>query len=184
SVELVRIAYERLAGVVDVLAGRQIHDRVGAPARAPLQLLDLFFNRGRHRRVADIGVDLDQEIPADDHRLELRVLDVGRNDRAPAGDLAPHILGIDVLPDRAKLHLLGDDALPGSVHLRPIARGLGLLAARVDPRLPALGQALARIDALGPGRVVDRNRRVAGLEIDAPHRDLEFADRDFGRARE
>ena len=36
--------------------------------------------RGGDGRVADVGVDLDQEVAADDHRLELRVVDVGRDD--------------------------------------------------------------------------------------------------------
>ena len=45
---------------------------------------------GRDGGVADIGVDLHQEIAADDHRLEFAVIDVARNDRAAARDLVAH----------------------------------------------------------------------------------------------
>ena len=40
------------------------------------------------RRVADVGVDLHEEVAADDHRLELGMVDVGRDDRAAARDFA------------------------------------------------------------------------------------------------
>ena len=82
------IADDPLARLVDVLAGRQIHDRVGAPQRRPAQLVHLLLDRRGHRGVADVGVDLHQEVAADDHRLELEVIDVGRDDRAAARDLA------------------------------------------------------------------------------------------------
>src|SRR5690242_20996595 len=55
---------------------RSVHDRVGAPTGRPGHLLDLLLDGGRHRGVADIGVDLHQEPLADDHRLDLRVVDV------------------------------------------------------------------------------------------------------------
>ena len=85
-----RIADDPFARVVDVAAGGEVHHRVGAPADRPHHLLHLFLDRGGHRRVADIGVDLGEEVPADDHRLELGVVDVGGNDGAPARDLAAH----------------------------------------------------------------------------------------------
>src|SRR5918912_3157195 len=56
--------------------------------------------RGGDRRVADVGVDLHHEIAADDHRLALRMVDVGGDDRTPAGDLGADELGGDVLPER------------------------------------------------------------------------------------
>ena len=67
---------------VDVRPGRQVHHRVGPPERGPSQLLDLFLDRRRHRRVPDVGVDLDEKVPADRHRLELWMVDVGRDDGA------------------------------------------------------------------------------------------------------
>ena len=42
--------------------------------------------------VADVRVDLDEELPADRHRLGLGVVDVGRDDRAAARDLVAHEL--------------------------------------------------------------------------------------------
>ena len=40
--------------------------------------------------VADIGVDLHEEIAADDHRLAFRVIDVGGDDGAPARHFVAH----------------------------------------------------------------------------------------------
>ena len=45
-----RVANDPLASLVDVLAGREIHHRVGAPQRRPLQLLDLVLDRTTARR--------------------------------------------------------------------------------------------------------------------------------------
>ena len=88
-----RVADDPLARLVDVLAGGQIHHRVGAPERRPLQLLHFLLDRRGHRRVADVRVDLHQEVAADDHRLELEVIDVGGNDRAAAGHFVADEVG-------------------------------------------------------------------------------------------
>ena len=69
---------------MNIGAGGQIHHRVCTPARRPDHLLDFFFDGRGDRGVADIGVDLDQEIAADDHRLGFRMIDIRRNNRAPA----------------------------------------------------------------------------------------------------
>ena len=53
-----------------------------------------------YRRIADIGVDLDQEIAADRHRLELAVVDVGRDDGAAHRHFLAHELGRDELGQR------------------------------------------------------------------------------------
>src|SRR5208282_5996432 len=42
----------------------------------------------RDGRVADVGVDLNKEIAADDHRFQLGVIDVRRDDGAAGGDFA------------------------------------------------------------------------------------------------
>ena len=68
---------------------------VGAPAGRPDHLLDFLLNRGRHGRVADIGVDLDEEVAADDLRFKLLVVDVGRDHRAAFGNLIAHEFGRD-----------------------------------------------------------------------------------------
>ena len=85
-----RIAQDPFARVVDIAARGEVHHRVGAPADRPHHLLDFFFNGGSDGTVADIGVDLGEEVAADDHRLEFGVVDVGRDDGAAARDLAAH----------------------------------------------------------------------------------------------
>src|SRR3546814_10801116 len=103
------------------------------------------------RAVADVGVDLGQEIAADDHRLAFRVVDVVGQDRAAAGDLVADEFGRDglldagaeglprvllaqhlvahrfealVLADRDVLHLRRDDAATRVVHLADVGAGL------------------------------------------------------------
>ena len=73
-----RIAQDPFAGVVDVAPGGEVHHGVGAPADRPHHLLHFLLDRRGDRGVADIGVDLGEEVPADDHRLEFAVIDVGR----------------------------------------------------------------------------------------------------------
>jgi len=85
-----RIADDPFARVVDVAAGREVHHGVGAPADRPHHLLDFLLDRRRHGGIADIGVDLGEKVAADDHRLQLGVVDVGRNDGAPARHFAAH----------------------------------------------------------------------------------------------
>src|SRR5438067_3556172 len=147
-----RIAYDPFADRVDVAPGRQVHDRVGAPARCPHHLLDLLGDTRGDDRIADIGVDLHQEIAADDHRLGFRMVDVVRDDRAAAGDLvadefrrhlirdagAERLAGIDargpqlllglaaeIFADRDIFHLGRDDAALGIGVLRHRLTGLG-----------------------------------------------------------
>src|SRR5262249_60481312 len=47
----------------------------------------LLVDRRRHGGIADVRVDLHEEIPPDDHRFEFRVIDVRRNNGATAGHL-------------------------------------------------------------------------------------------------
>src|SRR4029453_18153305 len=75
-----RVPDDPLAGLVDVLAGREVHDRVGAPERRPLELLDFVLDRRLDGGVADVGVDLHQEVAADDHRLEAEGWEFWRNE--------------------------------------------------------------------------------------------------------
>ena len=103
-----------LARLVNVLAGREIHHRVGAPQRRPLELRDLFLDGRRDGGVADVGVDLHQEVAADDHRLELEVIDVGRDDGAAARDLVADEVGRQPFAHRDELHLGRDLALARS----------------------------------------------------------------------
>jgi hypothetical protein len=144
-----RVAHDPFARFVDVLAGRQVHHRVAAPADRPGHLVDFVLDGRGQRRVADVAVDLGQEVAADDHRLGFGVVDVVGDDGAAAGDFVAHELGRDhardrgaetlprmlgaqqffeavellVLADRDVFHLGGDDALTGVVHLRHVPAG-------------------------------------------------------------
>ena len=102
------VADDPLTGLVNVLAGGQVHHRVGAPQRGPPQLLDLLLDRRRHGGVADVGVDLHEEVAADDHRLELEVIDVGGDDGAAARDFIADEIRRQPFPNRDELHLRRD----------------------------------------------------------------------------
>jgi hypothetical protein len=145
-----RIADDPFARLVDVLAGRQVHHGVAAPARRPRHLLDFLGDRARQRRVADIGVDLHEEVAPDDHGLRFRMIDVRRNDRAAARDFVAHefrrhhrgnrraetlarVLARDELgqafaplrfADRDVFHFGRDDAFARVMHLRNVHPGL------------------------------------------------------------
>ena len=77
------IAQDPLARLVDVLAGRKIHHRVGAPERRPPQLVDLLVDGRRlTAELPMLALIFTRKLPADDHRLEFGMIDVGRNDGA------------------------------------------------------------------------------------------------------
>ncbi len=168
-----RVADDPLAGFVNVLAGGQVHHRIRAPADAPGQLGHFFLDGGTQCRVADVAVDLHQEVAADDHRLQLGVVDVGRDDGATAGDFVTDEFGGDflgnagaealtrvlliqqaggavflqlhVLADGDELHLGRDDALTRIVHLADVPALLG--AARVAHMGEAHGGQLGIVQA-------------------------------------
>src|SRR3546814_5361507 len=100
------------------------------------------------RAVADIGVDLDQEIAADRHRLAFGVVDVVGDDRAAAryfvadefggdiiGNAGAPVLPIafivgqafaaEILAGRDIVHFRRDDPLTGIVHLADIGAAAG-----------------------------------------------------------
>src|SRR5439155_24080179 len=92
------------AGLMDVLAGGKVHDGVCSPPDCPDHLLDLFFDRGGHDGVPDIGIDFHQEVSANDHRLTLRVVDVQRNNCATSRHL---------VADELRSNSSGDAGAPG-----------------------------------------------------------------------
>ena len=191
------IAHDPLTRLVYVLAGRQVHDRVGAPQRRPAKLLHLFFDRRGDRGVADVGVDLDQKVSTDRDRFQLGMIDVGRDDGAPTGDFRPHELRIEPLAGRDELHLGRDDSSPSVVELRDRARAaehrsperrrdlLGR-AGTWPMRAPALfdpatgqnpvtakrRQAMPHVASLRTARVVDAQRGLAARQRDLTHRHL------------
>jgi hypothetical protein len=194
-----RVAEDPLARLVDVLPRREVHHRVGAPEGRPAQLLHLLLDGGGDGRVPDVGVDLHLEAAADQHRLQLRVVDVGGEDGAAARDLAAHELRVHPLAEGGELHLRGDLAAAGVVHLRDPAgaaqggapqrlrhlhRGASLYgsvralhrlhrAAFRDPPAPQLRQPLAHVHTQRAAGVVHPQRRLAAGEGDLAHRNTD-----------
>ena len=184
------VADDPFAGVVDVAPRGEIHDRVRAPAGRPHHLVDLGGDVRRHRRIADIGVDLDQEIAPDRHRFAFGMVDVVGDDRAAARDFAADEFGRDDgrdfrAPGLAVAHQIGgdfaaqvlalgdifhfrrDDAAPGIVHLADVharTRAQRPLDRVGELRNPAraVGAELAVI--LGPYLAA-----IIGLDIAARH---------------
>src|SRR5262245_18505462 len=165
-----RISDDPFAGLVDVLAGGEIHHRVRAPQRRPLQLFDFVLDGRSHGGVPDIRVDLHQEVPADDHRLELQVTNIGGNDRAPASHFVPHELRGQSFSRRDDLHFGRDGTVTRIVKLRADDFGP---PARVDPRLAQLGQTAAHVAAARATRVVQANGRLPVAERHFAHGNLQ-----------
>lgn len=153
------VAQHPLAGGVDIAPGGQVHDCVRAPLGGPGHLVHLLLDGGSDRGVTDVGVDLHQEPLTDDHRLDLRVVHVGRQDRPARGDLLPYDLGGDVLPDRDVLHLRGDLPAQGVrelAHRAPLTPPSGLAGTAGEDRVEVTESSARRcvLDpvVLGAGR--------------------------------
>src|SRR5208282_2388084 len=163
---------------MDVLAGRQVHHRIGSPPRRPDHLVDLFGHRRGDRRVTDVGIYLHQKIAADDHRLELWMIYVCRNDGAATRNLVSDELRSDPLLDlRAPRHtrVLRPDLAAGAVvGQRPLAGAVlpdrDKLHLRGDLAIPRIVH-LSRAPA-GPGAPRPSNARIPDI-----------AQRWIGRAR-
>ena len=128
-----RVADDPFTRGVDVLARRQIHDGVGTPAGRPDHFLDFLGDVRRNRRVADISVDLHLEAAADDHRLDLRVVDVRGDDGTATRHFVAHEFGGDggttgaafILANGDVFHLRRDDAATRIMHLRHVHARFG-----------------------------------------------------------
>src|SRR6185437_4502167 len=92
-----RVTDDPFADGVNVTSGGKIHDGIRAPADRPYHFVDFLGGGGSDGRIADVGIDLHQEVAADDHRLGLRVIDVGRDDGAAGRDLGTHELRRDIV---------------------------------------------------------------------------------------
>ena len=124
-----RVLAERRAARVEIAAGREIHDRVGAPLDRPVELLELFMRSRGDRRRAHVRVDLGLGRAADRHRIEavLQVVDVCRDHQASGGDLVAHEFRGEMRlalgdPD----HLRGDDPKPCRLELGDRREALGI----------------------------------------------------------
>ena len=76
----------------NVAAGGEIHHRIGAVLHRVAQLLEFLVDVGGDGGIADVGVDLALGGDADAHRLQVGVVDVGRNDHAAARHFGAHQL--------------------------------------------------------------------------------------------
>src|SRR5690606_40823207 len=100
-------------------------------AGVPVHLLHLHLDGGTQCRVADVAVDLYQEIAADDHRLQFRVVDVGRQNGPSPGDLLTDELGRDLARNSGaetvpRMLALQQPCFPGLSQLHVLADGDGL----------------------------------------------------------
>ena len=121
---------DRRAHLIEVHAtGGEIHHGVRAVLHGQLQLLDLFRGIGSIGGGADVGVHLALGGDADRHRLQVGVVDVGRDDHAAAGHLFHDQRLGQVLPLRHVGHLFSHHPLSGVVHLGDV----GLTFALFDP---------------------------------------------------
>ena len=93
------VAQNPFACLVDVLARREVHQSVATPFAAPHSLLHLLVDTRVEVGVADVGVDLHEEVRSDNHRLSLRVIDVGGNDGTSCSHLLAHKLRSDMCFD-------------------------------------------------------------------------------------
>lgn len=114
------IANDPFAGLVDVLAGGKVHHRIAAPFSGPAHFLDFFFDGGSDRGVADVGIDLHEEVPTDDHRFELRVIDIRGNDRPAASDFGAYEFRSDLAGN------VGSPSLARVLFEHAVARGVGV----------------------------------------------------------
>ena len=103
-----------------------------------MQLPQLLIHIRNQRRVANIRIDLAKRLHPDRHRLQLRMVDICRDNHRPLGNLTSHQLRRNLLLMRDERHLLGHQTLTRKVHLRhiPVARPRRLFLPLHDPLPP------------------------------------------------
>ncbi len=126
------VANNPLACLMNIVACREVHQCVTSPVAAPHGFADLLLDSRREGRIADVGVELDEEVAADNHGFGFGMVYVGGQHGATCGHLLTHKLGgyvgldsesfgIAVLADGDIFHLGGDDTLTGKCHLGNLA---------------------------------------------------------------
>ena len=94
-----RVPKNPFAGGVNVFTGGEIHYRVRAPLRGPTHFFHFFFDARGDGAVADVGINFNEEVSANDHWLEFGVIDICGNDGASCRDFFAHELRRDDLGD-------------------------------------------------------------------------------------
>ena len=84
---------------MDVAPRGEVHDGVSTPTDSPDRLLNFLLDRGGDGRVTNVGIDLDEEVAPDDHRLALGVVDIVGEDSSSSSDLVTDELRGDALRD-------------------------------------------------------------------------------------
>ena len=112
------VAQNPFTSGVDVVAGRQIHHSVGTPLGGPRELLHFLVDGGGDGGIAHVGVELGEELRADDHRLGLGMVDVAWHHRASCGQLGTYQLHAAMLAFRHIAHFRRDDVVARIPHLR------------------------------------------------------------------
>ena len=102
-----RSADDGRPNLVDMLAGREVHHRVGPEVDGVVQLVDLAFEAASDGRVADVGVHLAAGRDADAHRLQPagQMHLIGRNHHSPGGHFAANEFRLKILALGDKFHL-------------------------------------------------------------------------------
>src|SRR5579863_2331194 len=108
----------------NVATRRKVHDGVRPVMDRVVKLFQFFVDVGGGGGVADVRVDFALESDADAHRLEVAVMNVGRDDGAAAGDFAAYEFRLDLFAFGDVGHFFGDDAFAGEVHLGHVSRAV------------------------------------------------------------
>ena len=132
---------DRRADLIEIdAAGGEVHHRVSAVFHRQAQLGHLLIEIGGIGGSADVGVHLAATGDADRHRLQIEVVDVGRDDHPPPGHLLHHQRFGQVFPLGHIGHFFGHHALAGIMHLG-IVRGAATL---LDPGATHVGLQIGR----------------------------------------
>ena len=155
-----------LAGFVNVVTRREVHQRIATPLARPYGFIHLLIDAGCGGRVTDVGIDFHRKVASDNHRLALGVMNVSGDNGTSASHLISYICGgdmtldtqcltIHVFANSHVLHLGSDDACLGTCHL---GNTLSFLGAIGYPLLTHRGQSLLQVN-----RVVGVGIRSAGI---------------------
>ena len=111
------MADDRAARLVQIVAGRKIHDGVRAIGDGGVQLLEFQRHAAGGRRRADVRVDLRLQFAADAHGLQACVQLVGGHDDAAVGDTFANPFRVTAFVFRHGGHFIRDNAALRGFHL-------------------------------------------------------------------
>jgi hypothetical protein len=125
---------DRRTHLIEVDAARgEVHHGVGAVLDGQMQLLQFFVDVAGIGRSADVGVHLALAGDADRHRLEVGMVDVGRDDHPAPRHLLHHQRFGQVFTPCHMGHLLGHNPPAGEVELGDVGSAANRFATLLDP---------------------------------------------------